>query len=254
MFGWWWPQGHPWVFSSSLRLFYSRLDGERLTLLGYTQNVPRSRARRGSWSTKQRRAFQRILSGIKRANNEGKRLRIITLTSSVEKRSKQHEMGKAWQVLRKRISRQFGMSIEYYRLRTNEGNGVLHIIYKGGFIPQRWLKNAWNEIWESPIVFIQALRGEKRLARYLVTHYMAGHSYQGVFVRGSWSWGWVFRGFVRTWRRVLSTSVDMQTAIYTWNVLLRTRNPGAYYLENRKKKRWKESLGLKPLTAYLGFR
>jgi len=156
-------------------------------------------------------------------------------------------MGKAWQVLRKRIGRRFGMCIEYFRLRTSEGNGVLHIVYKGGFIPHSWLKNAWNEIWESPIVFIQALRGEKRLARYIVSHYMVGHS---GFMRQSWSWGWVFRGFVHTWRRVLKSSVDMSTAINTWCIILRTRNPKSYYLEHRRKKRWKESVSIIPLTRY----
>lgn len=239
-------------------------------MYGYTQNVPRRGGRgqpglpsaphgRRSWTKKQRRTYQRLLSGIIRANNERRRLRVITLTSSPEKRSKQHEMGKAWQVLRKRICRYFGVSLDYFRLRTSEGNGVLHIVYKGCFIPQTWLKNAWNEIWESPIVFIQALHGEKRLAKYLISHYMARHddrdepgSPRGtLFVRQSWSWGWVCRGFVHLWRRVLKSSVDMQTAICTWNVLLRTRYPRAYYLENRNKKKWKEGLRLIPLTRYL---
>lgn len=210
---------------------------------------------RPSWTRKQRRTYQRLLSGIIRANNEGKRLRVITLTSAVEKRSKQHEMGKAWQVLRKRICRYFRVSLDYFRLRTSEGNGVLHIVYKGPFIPQTWLKNAWNEIWESPIVFIQALRGEKRLARYIVSHYMARHHVRdgprgALFIRQSWSWGWVCRGFVHLWGRVLKSSVDMSTAIYTWNVLLRTRYPKAYYKEHRNKKRWKEGLRIIPLTRY----
>jgi len=227
-----------------------RLRGSVLTLLGYTQNVPSYGHKRRSWTPKQCRSYQRLLSGILRAKHEGKRLRIITLTSSLEKRSKQHEMGKAWQVLRKRISRKYGVAIEYFRLRTSEGNGVLHIVYKGCFIPQTWLKNAWNEIWDSSIVFIQALRGEKRLARYIVSHYMAGHGARGGFVRQSWSWGWVFYGFVRLWKRVLRDSVDMQTAIYTWNVLLRTRSPRTYYLRHRRKKKWKEGLSLIPLTRY----
>jgi len=219
-------------------------------LVRYTQNVPSARARGRSWTSKQCRTYQRLLSGILRAKNERKSLRIITLTSSVDKRASQHEMGKAWQVLRKRISRKYRVTLEYFRLRTSEGNGVLHIIYKGCFIPQTWLKNAWNEIWGSPIVFIQALRGEKRLARYIVGRYMAGHSRPGLFVRQSWSWGWVFRGFVFLWKRVLRDSVDMQSAIYTWNVLLRTRNPRTYYLEHRRKKKWKEGLSLLPLTRY----
>jgi len=228
-----------------------RLRGSVLTLLGYTQNVPFARAsRRGTWTSKQCRTYQRLLSGILRAKHEGKRLRIITLTSAPSRRTRQHEMGKAWQVLRKRISRKYGITLEYFRLRTSEGNGVLHIVYKGCFIPQTWLKKAWNEIWGSPIVFIQALRGEKRLARYIVSHYMAGHDARGVFVRQSWSWGWVFYGFVRFWKRVLRNSVDMQSAIRAWNILLRQRNPKSYYLEHRKEKRWKDGVSILPLTRY----
>ena len=204
------------------------------SLVTYTHNVP---CKPRNWTTKQRRTYQRLLSGITRANNERRKLRVITLTSSLEKRACQSEMGKAWQVLRKRIDRRFGMSLEYFRLRTSEGNGVLHIVFKGGFIPHSWLKNAWNEIWKSPIVFIQAVRGEKRLARYIVTHYMAGH--RG-FMRQSWSWGWVYRGFVRTWRSICQSSVDMSSAVNMWRIILKARCPKSFYLKYRRKKRWRD--------------
>jgi len=50
----------------------------------------------------------------------------------------------------------------------------------------------WNEIHGAKIVDIRKVRGEKRIARYLISNYLVNQT----FVRMSWSWGWVFRGFV----------------------------------------------------------
>ncbi|MBA7550182.1 hypothetical protein ES705_42690 [subsurface metagenome] len=202
------------------------------------------------WNTKQRRTFQRILSGLKRANGERKRIRIITLTSPPG-HPRTVAGGKLlairFQILRKRIIRKWGCSFEYLRVRTSEGFGVLHIIYKGAYIPHSWLKNQWYNIHGAEIVFIQALHGQKRLARYLVSQYVAGHH---TFMRTSWSWNWVFRGFVGVWYRVRRDAVDMFTAIRVWDIILRSRHPLKYYLESKNKKRWKDGLSIIPLTEY----
>jgi len=203
-----------------------------------------------SWSAKQKRTYQRLLSGIKRSQNAGKRVRVITLTSSLEADTSPwggRILAKRWQVLRKRIQKQYG-KLEYFRLRTDEGNGVLHIVYRGPYIPHSFLKRNWTEIHGASIVFIQALYGKsKRMAGYLASHYMAGHR---SFMRQSWSWGWVFRGFVKVWYRVRASSPDLYSAIIEWDALLRTRNPRNYWREHRHKKRWKDGLKLIPLTRY----
>jgi hypothetical protein len=220
------------------------------SLVTNPHNQPSKSSPRGPWNTKQRRTFQRILSGLKRASNERKRIRIITLTSPPG-HPRTVAGGKLlairFQILRKRIIRKWGCSFEYLRVRTSEGFGVLHIIYKGAYIPHSWLKNQWSDIHGAEIVFIQALYGQKRLARYLVSQYVAGHH---TFMRTSWSWNWVFRGFVGLWYRVRRNSVDMLSAIREWDIILRSRHPRAYYLEHRRKKRWKESLKIIPLTRY----
>ena len=211
---------------------------------------PHNQPPRSSWNSKQRRTFQRILSGLKRAQNERKRIRIITLTSPPDHprtAAGAKILATRFQILRKRIIRKWGISFEYLRVRTSEGFGVLHVIYKGPFIPHQWLKRNWNQIHGAKIVFIQALRGQKRLARYLVSNYVAGHH---TFMRTSWSWSWVFRGFVGVWYTVRRNAVDMQSAIRSWDALLRTRDPKAYYLGHKRKKRWKESLKIIPLTEY----
>lgn len=208
----------------------------------------------GGWSPKQKRTYQRLLSGIKRAQNGNHRLRIITLTSPPGADTSPWGgkiLARRWQVLRKRIQKQYGR-VEYFRLRTNEGNGVLHIVYRGPYIPHSFLKRNWKEIHGASIVFIQALYGKsKRISGYLASHYLAGHN---SFMRQSWSWGWVFRGFVKVWYRVRNGASDLPSAIREWDALLRTRYPASYWLEHRKKKRWREGLSLRPLSAFRGFR
>jgi len=206
-----------------------------------------------SWTPKQKRTYQRLLSGIKRAQNASKRLRVVTLTSAPNADTSPwggKRLSKDWQVLRKRIQKQYGR-LEYFRLRTSEGFGVLHIVYRGPYIPHSFLKRNWEDIHGAKIVFIQALYGKsKRIAGYLASHYLAGHRR---FMRQSWSWGWVFRGFVKVWYRIRSQSPDLYTAVNAWSILLRTRNPALYWQENKRKKRWKDGLSLLPLTGYPGF-
>lgn len=210
-----------------------------------------SKTSSSSWNSKQRRTFQRILAGLKRASSERKRIRIITLTSPPG-HPRTVAGGKLlavrFQILRKRIIRKWKCSFEYIRIRTSEGFGVLHIIYKGAYIPHSWLKKQWNDIHGAEIVFIQALRGQKRLARYLVSNYVAGHH---TFMRQSWSWGWCFRGFVGVWLQVRRCALDMFSAIREFDIILRQRDPRSYYQEHRTKKRWKDSLKIIPLTEYL---
>ena len=129
-----------------------------------------------------------------RARALDKRVRFMTLTSSPL--SSWNELNSHFQVLRKRIARAFG-KLDYIKFRTNEGYGVLHVVYVGSFVPQKWLSRNWQEIHGAKIVDVRKVRGEKRLARYLISNYLVSQT----FVRMSWSWGWVFRGFVRMWKR-----------------------------------------------------
>ena len=190
------------------------------------------------WTTKQRRQYQHLISGIKRQRAKKLQVRVITLTSSNE--SSWEHLNSNWQVLRKRIERRYGVKVEYWKLKTNEGNGVLHIVYTGCYIPQRWLSNAWNTIHGARIVYIQALfrkQSPKRLASYIAGHYLAGHDYL-TFTRQSESWGWCFRGRGWVWRQVLATSSTLYIAIYKFDIILRQREPIGWYNDHRKTKKW----------------
>lgn len=164
-------------------------------------------ANRGSFgkssdkSGKKKRAFQRLMSGLTRSRYRGDRLRFMTLTSAVD--SDRSLLSRHFQLLRRRIERYFHKRLEYWKINTNEGNGVMHIVFKGGFIPQSWLSSAWKSIHGAKIVDIRALKNasSKNLANYLVGNYLCKQSFE----RMSWSWGWVYRGFCSTWRRIYSS-------------------------------------------------
>jgi hypothetical protein len=168
-------------------------------------------------SGKMKRAFHRLVSGFTRARYRGDRLRFMTLTSVPG--GSLCGLARDFQVLRKRISREFRFLIEYWMIRTNEGHGVLHVVFKGGFVPQDWLSRAWLSIHGAKIVDIRVLRGKpSRLANYLVGNYLCKQSFE----RMSWSWRWVFRGFCGLWASRFSSwyKVDSVACLQAWNRLI----------------------------------
>lgn len=191
-------------------------------------------ALRSRWSPKARRWYQRLLSGVTHHQAQGHQLRVITLTSGPDA-PPQEQLNASWLALRKRVDRKFG-KMEYWKLRTSEGLGVLHIIYWGTFIPQSWLSRTWQVIHASPVVYIQKLRFKrKKLINYLMSHYLPAHDHGRIYTRMSWSWGWVFRGFAGAWRWFWKQGPTMYDAIYDWNKLMRRKDPEYYYKMKRNK-------------------
>jgi hypothetical protein len=170
-----------------------------------------SESRSSSFEKKRKRAFQRISSGLTRAHRRGERLgkMELTLKPGTDVKMMSHFL----QVLRKRIEHKLRFRVEYWKTNVvAEGvNPHMHVVYKLfslsgvslggklGFIPQKWLSDAWCQITHgSFIVYIQRIRNRQvgRLANYMVAQYVTG---QHGFSRQSWSWNWVFRGFARDW-------------------------------------------------------
>lgn len=167
------------------------------------------------WNGKQKRCYQRLMSGITFSNYTGKVIRFITLTTS---RISTRDIHKDFRVLKMRIKRKFG-EFEYIRIKTNEGNGVLHILYKGTFIPYTWLSRNWNDIHQSPIVDIRATSKIKGLGKYVVSQYLCDQRCS--FLRYCWSWGWCYRGFVKYWKSICFYSLSHnQNAVDLWNLHL----------------------------------
>jgi hypothetical protein len=109
--------------------------------------------------------------------------------------------------------------MKYWKIRTNEGNGVLHIVFRGKYIPQKWLSEQWADIHRSPIVDIRSLyetrKGLTGIVFYLVGNYLAKQSFE----RMSWGYGWVFPAFVGSWKRIIE-KYGFKCALYLWNRLL----------------------------------
>jgi len=204
---------------------------------------PTKLAIQSRWSPKARRWYQRLLSGVTHHQANRRRLRVITLTSS----SRALDINDSWQVLLKRIRRRWRSGFEYWKLRTSEGNDVLHIVFSGPWIPQSWLSCSWEEIHDSPIVYIQELRQKrKKLISYLMTHYLPAHDHGKLYTRMSWSWGWVFRGFAGAWRWFWKKGPTRYDAILEWTRLMCREEPLVSY------KRMRGMLYIsKPLTFYI---
>lgn len=117
------------------------------------------------------------MSGYKLTQFMGGRLRFMTLTTS--NKGCDNNLKIDFNILVKRIRRRYG-TFEYVRVRTDEGNGVLHIIFRGCYIPQKWLSEQWDDIHCSWNVDIRDT--QRYHCSYVVNQYLCG---QSSFVRYS---------------------------------------------------------------------
>jgi hypothetical protein len=175
------------------------------------------------WTGAQWGCYNAIRSGL--LCHKGK-LRFLTLTSAVDmKRS----ISDCFKVLVNRIERMtpsrfvklgfipvgkvlyyfpdLGLNdplkLDYLYVLTSEGaNGVLHVLYFGSYLNEKWLKDSWEEITGcARQLFIENVKDcesdAKDVARYIVNQskifgYVAG---QSKYVRHSYSKDWIYRGW-----------------------------------------------------------
>lgn len=172
---------------------------------------------KSGYTKKQRRAYQRLMSGLIVGKSRKERLRFMTLTSSLE--SDASKLNAHFRTLKMRVLRKFHFKMKYWKIRTNEGNGVLHIVFRGKYVPQKWLSAQWADIHKSPIVDIRSLyetsKGLKSICFYLVGNYLSKQSFE----RMSWGYSWVFPGFVVSWKRLI-VKYGFKRGLELWNKLL----------------------------------
>jgi len=201
-----------------------------------------------TWGKKQRRGYHRCFSGIKKAEYMEERLRLLTLTN----KTWNTRLNQDFQAFKQRI-RRAGYKFEYWKCKTSEGGGVLHIVYRGDYIPQAYLSEMWYQITgDSYVVDIREidLKDGKRVARYVVSQHLSGG--QGTsYVRSSWSWGWVCKGFVKKWKEIISVYADMHGIKYCIDVwdkwLMGSLVPDDRHIVKRKAK---ERLELRGKNSY----
>lgn len=173
--------------------------------------------KRVSWNRRQKRFFQRSLSGIELAFISRERVRVMCLTSSDASESSHKALHRHFSALVKRIRRRYG-KFEYIGVKefTRKGLLHLHLLFRGVFISQRWLSDAWFDLHGAFRVFLQQLRGRrKRIGAYLCKYLVKEPRYSRYWC----SWGWVYRGFVRDWKMIVHRF--QQGSVRAWNRLLR---------------------------------
>ena len=172
---------------------------------------------------KTRRAYQRIISGLKR---QGGAVRFLTLTSSP---ASPEDIQKSWHRLRARLDRR-KLALDYIRVQeyTKAGRKHLHVLFRGSYIEQGLLKAWWTEIHQASIVDIRLVKFGRSPGK--IASYMAKYCAKENAGRLSWSWTWVWKGFCRDWtiykcwwRKFLEVEgkTSFKNCIYGWDCILK---------------------------------
>ena len=131
-------------------------------------------------------------------------------------------LNKLFDVMKKRILRVWEIHISYKKVRTNEGNGVIHLVLRSkNSLPvdffRDWLRENWSEISGAYMISFDKIFGDIRsIAYYMINQYVAS---QG-FVRCSCSDDWIFKGYAREWnniKKMFLSSYDIDYCISLWN-------------------------------------
>jgi len=156
-----------------------------------------------------KRGYHRVRSGLDRKAGH---VRFLTLTSSPEAGDFQKDFRK----LIKRLQRR-RLVQDYIRVpeKTDSGLRHDHILFRGSYIEQAYLSHLWQQIHHSPVVDIRRVGSRHRLACYLAS-YLA----KSPAGRYSYSWGWVWQGFAKSWRFLKKVSAwtgqDYKTLLTAW--------------------------------------
>jgi hypothetical protein len=117
---------------------------------------------------------------------------------------------------------------EYLALHTQEGNGVLHVVFAGDYLPVTPIREAWNRYHGAYSGYsgnlqmdLQYVRGDDLLTKYLMKQYLTS---QDGFIRFSMSHGWLWVGYRREWLNLVKHE-GMAAAILLWNQKLEAHLP-----------------------------
>jgi hypothetical protein len=112
----------------------------------------------------------------------------------------------------------FKFKFKYFKLKTREGGGVMHIVFRKAYnvpkIPFEWLSAQWSKIWGSPRVNISEIkvRNSHKLSMYLVGQYFAKQP----VIRMSYGLHWVYPGFTKSFKHTIEV-YGFKRAIEVWD-------------------------------------
>lgn len=132
------------------------------------------------------------------------------------------------------------VKLKYYKVKTSEGGGVLHIIFRKDqdcpMIHKNWIHRTWFKLWGSWNTSIKSvnLYETEGLSRYVISNYMN----QQPILRMSYGHQWVYRGFSKAFRRVIESHSNLRRsshrakkeghstfkqAVRAWNQTIKSR-------------------------------
>lgn len=117
--------------------------------------------------------------------------------------------------------KKFRFKFKYFKVKTSEGGGVLHIAFRKAWyvpkIPYEWLSKQWVKIWGAWNVSISQIkpRNVDRLSMYMVGQYFAKQS----VLRMSYGQSWVYLGFRKTFQHLIEV-YGYKHALGIWQKLL----------------------------------
>ena len=187
---------------------------------------------------RKKKVFRLLKSGFESANSNSETIRFLTLTTSNESKE---DIYASFEKFVKRVRRKFG-NFEYVAVRewTVKGKPHLHVLFRGNYMDQKWISDAWSDVHSSFIVDIRKVSSLKKAANYLMKYLVKdGNCIDGyvecsdgvirelrdakkegfVSRRGcrsqgekaslryfrafSCSSGWVFKGYAKAWKLIL---------------------------------------------------
>lgn len=139
-------------------------------------------------SKKRKRVFHRVISGLHKTG----KVRFLTLTSGLESPN----LSDSWRKLYMQLKRR-NVLAEYVKVNEFTQSGLLHshILFRGRYIDQKLISRMWSTIHNAEVVDIRLVKGKAARVAGYVAKYM-GKDATG---RMSYSWGWVWRGFCKSW-------------------------------------------------------
>ena len=141
------------------------------------------------------RIFQRLSSGMYYWKSD--RLRFLTMTSAPNS----GDIWRAWKSFVQQVRRKYGQ-FAYFMIQTDEGNGVIHCVFKGKYIPFEWIQEKWKRYhgaFHVNIKIVGRVCNPSGLAGYFLSQYI-GH--QNAIVRYQMSRDWLPPENIKQWAYV----------------------------------------------------
>lgn len=139
-----------------------------------------------------KRIFQRLSSGMYYWKSDA--LRFLTLTSAPDS----GDIWRAWKSFVQQVRRKYGQ-FAYFMIQTNEGNGVIHCVFKGKYIPFEWIQDKWRRYhgaFHVNIKKVGKVYSPSGLAGYFLSQYIQR---QNAIVRYQMSRDWLPPGNIKIW-------------------------------------------------------